>query len=782
MTIFFRTASCSKLKKNVLMLGYISSYIRQTALTTNLRYRHIIHRMASGSSANTGANIAIGNKLQDAKSPYLLQHATNPVNWYPWGSEALDKAKQENKIIFLSVGYSTCHWCHVMEKESFEDNEVAKIMNKYFISVKVDREERPDIDKVYMTYVQATTGSGGWPMSVWLTPDLKPIYGGTYFPPSDNYLNQPSFTTVLIGIAKQWDEDKTRIEQSGNIIVDAILKENSHLVKSEAIPSSSYIHKAYQQLSNTFDAKFGGFKTAPKFPQPVNIKFLLNLYNSKPNSAEGKRSLEMCLHTLKMMSKGGIHDHICQGFHRYSTDNEWHVPHFEKMLYDQGQLAEVYTDAYQITKDALFKEIAYDILTYVSRDLGDKSGGFYSAEDADSLPTHDAREKKEGAFCVWTKAELIQLLNTPVDGKRGVMLYDVFCEYYNVKETGNVDPRKDPHNELKNQNVLCTPKSLHEVAKSLKMDAETVEKSLTKARDVLSKKRSERPKPHLDNKMIAAWNGLMITAFAKAGQVFGDDSLIARAASAATFLETKLYDQTWKILRRSCYVDLTGEVVHHGSSLNGYSEDYVFTIDGLLNLFEATGDVKWLDLAITLQEHLDQSFWDEEQGGYFQTDGKDSSVILRLKDDQDGAQPSSNSIAVMNLLRLSELLSNSDMRTRAENIFKIFNMQLKALPLSLPLLLSGLILFQSTWKRVIIVGDKTASTTSSLIRTSRSLYMPNKVIVLVDSSKDHPLYEKIGVNDQIKAAANTPTAFVCRGKTCTLPVTTPDKFEELLKE
>ncbi|KFP32791.1 Spermatogenesis-associated protein 20, partial [Colius striatus] len=381
---------------------------------------------------------------------------------YPWGQEAFDKAKKENKPIFLSVGYSTCHWCHVMEEESFKNKEIGEILNQNFVSIKVDREERPDVDKVYMAFVQATSGGGGWPMSVWLTPDLKPFVGGTYFPPEDG-VHRVGFRTVLLRIAEQWKENKDALLENSQKILEALLRRSEIRVRGQESPPSpqAVLATCFQQLSSSYDEEYGGFSKSPKFPTPVNLNFLFTYWALHRTTPEGAQALQMALHTLKMMAHGGIHDHIGQGFHRYSTDQHWHVPHFEKMLYDQGQLAATYSRAFQISGDEFFADIARDILLYVSRDLSDQAGGFYSAEDADSYPTTTSTEKREGAFCVWAAEEIRALLPDPVEGAtEGTTLADVFMQHYGVKETGNVSPMQDPHEELKGKNVLtvrCSP-------------------------------------------------------------------------------------------------------------------------------------------------------------------------------------------------------------------------------------------------------------------------------------------------------------------------------------
>src|SRR5438309_2397849 len=501
------------------------------------------------------ANPAHTNRLAREKSPYLLQHAHNPVDWYPWGEEAFAKARRENKPIFLSIGYSTCHWCHVMAHESFENEETAAIMNREFVNIKVDREERPDVDRVYMTFVQATTGGGGWPMSVWLTPDLKPFVGGTYFPPDDRY-GQPGFKKVLERIATAWKENHEKIVEQGGKIVIA-LRESQAGAAGESKIDAKILDAAYEQIARSYDPKEGGFGNAPKFPRPVTLNFLSRVYARDPKSEVGKRALEMDLLTLRKMAAGGMHDHIGGGFHRYSVDRYWHVPHFEKMLYDQAQLAAAYLDAFQITRDQQCESVARDILDYVARDMTSKEGGFFSAEDADSpvvaagglsavasAKADDPGHSKtaEGAFYVWTKSEIGNALGDAAD---------IFDFHYGVQAHGNAPEGSDPHDEFRGKNILIERHTIAETAEHFKKTEEQIAKSLAQSREKLFAIRNKRPRPHLDDKIIAAWNGLMISAYARAAQVLDDPRYLEIATRAARFVRANLYDESRKILFRS---------------------------------------------------------------------------------------------------------------------------------------------------------------------------------------------------------------------------------------
>ena len=556
-------------------------------------------------AGQTAARPEHTNRLAHEKSPYLLQHAHNPVDWYPWGEDAFAKARRENKPIFLSVGYSTCHWCHVMAHESFENEEVAAIMNREFVNIKVDREERPDVDRVYMTFVQATTGSGGWPMSVWLTPDLKPFVGGTYFPPEERY-GQPAFTKVLERIATAWKEDHDKIVEQGSKIV-AALRESQSAPPGEGKIDGSVADAAYRQIDRSYDPKEGGFGNAPKFPRPVTLNFLTRFYARDPMSDSGKHALDMTLFTLRKMAAGGMHDHIGGGFHRYSVDRYWHVPHFEKMLYDQAQLAAAYLDVFQITKDKQYESVARDILDYVARDMTSKEGGFFSAEDADSpvpVPTRrgDRREESlqeseagahpdksglqktaEGAFYVWTKKEIDDALGDSAE---------VFDFHYGVQAHGNAPEGSDPHDEFRGKNILVERHTIAETARHFEKSEAEITKVLAQSREKLFVIRAQRPRPHLDDKIISSWNGLMISAYARAAQVLDDPRYLEIATRSADFVRTKLYDPSRKILYRS---------YREGrSNIEGFADDYAMVIQGLLDLYEASFDVEWLKFAIAV--------------------------------------------------------------------------------------------------------------------------------------------------------------------------------------
>jgi uncharacterized protein YyaL (SSP411 family) len=709
------------------------------------------------------------NRLAHEKSPYLLQHAHNPVDWYSWGEEAFAKARQENKPIFLSVGYSTCHWCHVMAHESFENEEVAEIMNREFVNIKVDREERSDVDRVYMTFVQATTGGGGWPMSVWLTPDLKPFVGGTYFPPEDRY-GQPGFKKVLERVATAWKENHDKIVEQGGQIV-AALRESQSVGAGEGKIDAAVLEAAYKQLDHSYDPKEGGFGNAPKFPRPVTVNFLTRFYARDPKGDADKQALEMALFTLRKMAAGGMHDHIGGGFHRYSVDRYWHVPHFEKMLYDQAQLAVAYLDAFQITRDKQYQSVARDILDYVGRDMTSKEGGFLSAEDADSpvaAGIGDAGHSKtaEGSFYIWTKKDVDKALGDAAE---------IFDFHYGVQPHGNAPEGSDPHDEFRGKNILIERHTIAETAQRFKKSEHEIATLLVRCREKLFAIREKRPRPHLDDKIIAAWNGLMISAYARAAQVLDDPRYLQIATRAATFLRANLYDPSRKILYRN----------YRGgrSDIEGFADDYAFVIQGLLDFYEASFDVDWLKFAVELQETQDRLFFDEKNGGYFSTSGKDQSVFLRMKDDNDGAEPAASSVAALNLLRLAQFRDDNTMAERARKTIDAFAITLSHFPSAMPQILVALDYSLSKPRQIVIAGKKDAPETQALFKAVHSHFLPKTILLLADGGEGQKfLGEK---NEAIRAMSiveGKPAAYVCENFTCKAPVTEPKQLAKLLVE
>jgi len=705
------------------------------------------------------------NRLINEKSPYLLQHAHNPVDWYPWGEEAFEKARKEGKPIFLSIGYSTCHWCHVMEHESFENEDVAKLLNEYFVPIKVDREERPDIDKVYMTYVQASTGSGGWPMSVWLTPDLKPFLGGTYFPIEDRY-GRTGFKTVLERIAEKWKTERDAIVNVSENVVAQLKSYTSQLDTAEKVTLTPKVFdKAASQFANQFDAEWGGFGGAPKFPRAVILNFLHN-YHARTGDT---RVLEMSFFTLRKMAMGGIHDHISVegkgggGFARYSTDKYWHVPHFEKMLYDNAQLAISYLEAFQLSGDTFFADIARDIFNYVMCDMTDNvsgsqalGGGFYSAEDADSLPTFESDHKTEGAFYVWEQQEIDAIL-----GERDS---EIFSYLFNVKPSGNA--QNDPHGEFINKNILIQLFTFEEASAKFGLPVDEIKTIVQTAKAKLFDARTKRPRPHLDDKVLVSWNGLMISAFAKGYQVLGDETYLNAATKATEFILNTLYTpNTHRLLRRY----RQGE-----AGIDGKLDDYAFFVQALLDLYESSLNPRYLTTAIRLTETMQTLFEDKSNGGFFNSQEGDASVILRMKEDHDGAEPSPNSIAALNLLRLAQMTDREDFRTSAEKTLLYFSQLIEKAPSYLPQMLVALSFYLQKPKQIILAGSLETPEMKSLRKVIYEKYLPNKVLL-------HASPEAATHLDFLNTlTVDKPTAFVCVDYACKLPTSEAHVLQEQL--
>jgi uncharacterized protein YyaL (SSP411 family) len=708
------------------------------------------------------------NRLSREKSPYLLQHSFNPVDWYPWGQEAFDKARKEDKPIFLSVGYSTCHWCHVMEHESFESAAIAAFLNEHFVSIKVDREERPDVDQVYMTFIQATTGHGGWPMSVWLTPELKPFTGGTYFPPTD-VPGRPGFITVLRRIAELWKTDRGQIEDKARSLLAALREAESEVVApgDDGWDVDTTVKTGLAQYTRMFDPAEGGFGGAPKFPRPVNLEFLLHLAARKlPTAPDAETARGMALFTLRKMAAGGMHDHLGGGFHRYSVDAEWHVPHFEKMLYDQAQLAQVYLTAWQISGDPDFAAAARDILQYVATDLTSPDGAFFSAEDADSHAQKDSARKTEGAFYVWTDAEILEAL--------GPDRIEEFAATYGVEPAGNVSEHSDPHGELQGTNVLIQRLTIPEAAARFQRSVELMDHRLRDDRSVLLARRGLRPRPHLDDKILAAWNGLMIGAYARAAQVLGHEEYLRAAQRAAHFLKKHLFDPGTNELLRS---------YREGpSAIRGFAADYVFLISGLIDLYHADFDPEWLVWARRLQDTLDLHFWDQDRGGYFSTSDHDPAILLRLKEDYDGAEPTPNSVAVFNLWRFGLLFHNTVLLDHARHAIRALESRLQAQPFAMPLLLTGAALLKTTPFHLIIhTPRRDHPALAALLAEARRRYLPQMVVILIADQAQREFFSPRSFTiGNLPATAEQPTAYLCEEYTCHRPVTKPEELRAAL--
>jgi uncharacterized protein YyaL (SSP411 family) len=691
------------------------------------------------------------NRLARERSPYLLQHAGNPVDWYPWGDEAFAKARAEDKPIFLSIGYSTCHWCHVMEHESFEQPAVAAVLNEHFVSIKVDREERPDVDRVYMTFVQATTGHGGWPMSVWLTPDLKPFYGGTYFPPSSKW-GRPGFAEILAELARLWHADRGRLRRSADHVTEQ-LRAAERAISTWTAPGVEALASTAAQFRQAFDHRYGGFGEAPKFPRPTELLFLL-----REHARTGEADLrDMVLKTLRAMALGGMRDHVGGGFHRYSVDAGWRLPHFEKMLYDQAQLALAYVEAAQASGDPFYMDVAEDTLRYVMREMTADEGGFYSAEDADSVPPERAGEpgvrKMEGAFYLWRAEELDELLgDDAVTVKRR----------YGVEPNGNAPA--DPQQEFVGKNLLYAARSIEQVCQESGRSAADVKAALERARQAMFEARLSRPRPHLDDKVLTGWNGLMIAAFARGARVSGASAYLDAARRAASFVRERMWDAgSRRLLRR--YRD--GE-----AAIDAYAEDHAYLIFGLLELFQADPDPAWLEWAVALQERQDELFWDGEEGGWFSTTGLDSSVLLRIKEDYDGAEPTASSVSVNNLLVLSHLIDGDVWNERIEKTLRLFGAKLERLGRAVPMMAAALSTYHAGVQQIVVINAPQPPRSDDVSTAIASTYLPFAIVLELDPVRQQTLAAKLPLIASMRAVGGATSAYVCRNFTCRQPVTT----------
>ena len=682
----------------------------------------------------------VPNRLINETSPYLQQHAHNPVDWYPWGEEALQRARGEDKPILLSIGYSACHWCHVMERESFEDPEIAGIMNQHFVNIKVDREERPDLDSIYMNAVQALTGSGGWPMTVFLTPKGKPFYGGTYFPPDDSR-GMPGFPRVLLGVSEAYRSRRGDVLQTTQKLVGHL----QHLTqgfRSGELLTPDMIHQSYRALAQSFDFQDGGFGSAPKFPQPMTYEFSLHYYHLAGNPA----ALEMVDLTARRMATGGIYDQVGGGFHRYSTDAHWLVPHFEKMLYDNALLSRLYLHTYQATGDPLFRRIAEETLDYVLREMTGPLGGFFSSQDADS-------EGEEGKFFLWTEDQIHQALG-PDDGA-------LAASYFGVTESGNYE----------GSNILNVPRDAGSLAAEAGMSLEELAEAIDRAKATLLEVRERRVHPARDEKVLSAWNGLMMKSFAEAASILGREAYRRAAVANASFLLEALKKEG-RLLR----------TFRDGRAhLNGYLEDYAFLADGLLSLYEATFDPRWLEEARSLAEGMIELFWDEGDAGFYDTGKDHETLVVRPRDVFDNATPCGSSVAVDMLLHLSILTGNSEYSRIGTAALRSVQPYLAQAPMGMGHWLCALDFYLSTPREVAIVGSPSDPATRSLLEVVHGRYLPNKVLAGADPSQspqlsqDMPLLEGRGMSD------GKPTAYVCQNYVCQLPVTEPDALAGQLK-
>ncbi|RPH44340.1 MAG: thioredoxin domain-containing protein [Planctomycetota bacterium] len=661
------------------------------------------------------------NRLAKEKSPYLLQHAHNPVDWYPWGQEAFDKAKKEEKPIFLSIGYSTCHWCHVMEHESFEDEEVAKILNEKFVSIKVDREERPDVDQIYMAAVQAMTSHGGWPLSAWLTPDLKPFMGGTYFPKEDRF-GRPGFKTILTRIDELWKTKRAELVESGDQVT-AHLQKMSEAEEPGEVKVDAVLEKGHFQMEKSFEPRFGGFSQQPKFPHSTTIQYLLRHHARTGN----KDSLQMAEKSLTEMARGGIYDQLGGGFARYSTDTMWIVPHFEKMLYDNALLTVAYLEAWQLTKKESYARIVRETLDYILRDMTSKEGGFYSAEDADS-------EGIEGKFYVWNPAQVAEVLGKDADR---------FMKAFDVTPRGNWEPHEE--SIPKKQSVLRVVED---------GDFADLKKKMFEAR-------SKRIRPHLDDKVLTSWNALMISAMAQAGAALGEPKYRDAAVRAATFL-LGTHKKDGKLLRTS----RLGE-----AKLDAYLEDYAYLSQAMLDLYEATFDPAYFEEARGLVAKAVELFWDDAAGGFYTTSKSHESLIARMREEYEGPHPTGNSVMALTLLKLHDYTGDAAIRDRADKTIRAYKTHLERYPAGHAYMMCALEYLKGPSREIVVTGPDP----EPLLKVVRGRFLPNKVVALADGRAKIPLLEG---RDPVNGKA---AAYVCENMACKKPVTDPAELEALLK-
>jgi len=681
------------------------------------------------------------NRLILEPSPYLLQHAHNPVDWHPWGEEAFARARREGKPVLLSVGYATCHWCHVMEEESFEDEEIARLMNEHYVAIKVDREQRPDVDAVYMAAVQRLTGRGGWPMTVWLTADRQPFYAGTYFPPRAGVRGaRTGFDQLLVGLAERFQAEPAKILDAAADLTGR-LQAALAPAPSGSLPTAAPLHAAYASLRDGFDDPYGGFGGAPKFPRTVTLEFLLR-YHRRTGEA---RARDMVVQTLDRMANGGIYDHVGGGFHRYATDRAWLVPHFEKMLYDNALITVAYLEAYQTTGREDFAAVARDILRYVRREMTAPEGGFYSATDADS-------EGEEGRFFVWTPAELADAL--------GPERARIVAAYYDVTDAGNFE----------GASILHVPQPPTAVAATLGMSVDDLLSTVRGARDDLYRARARRVPPLTDRKIQASWNGLMISAFARAAQILDGpaderEAHVAAATGAAEFILS--------------HMRVDGRLRHGWfqgrPTAEGFLDDYAFVGAGCLDLFEATGDPRWLDEAIELHQTLEEHHWDRQDGAYFTTASDAEPLLAREKPDYDGAEPSGNSVALLNVLRLHELTTNDHYRRLAEDGLRALGGSVAAAPVAVPKLLAALDFQLDRPKTVVVVEPEDGAGADAILRVLARTFVPNRALAIVPTGTAQRRLAAVVplVSDKIVQGGRA-TAYVCENRVCAVPTSDPE--------
>jgi len=693
-----------------------------------------------------GKNKISSNRLIHEKSPYLLQHAENPVDWYPWGDEAFEKAKKEDKPIFLSIGYSTCHWCHVMANESFKDEGVARLLNEGLIAIKVDREERPDIDQIYMSICQSLTGQAGWPLSIFMTPHKKPFFAGTYFPKTSR-MGIIGFTELLMQVAEMWEKDREKIITFSEKITDSF-NSDIHETQEGFSLNRKTLKLAYVQLATNFDPKWGGFGTFPKFPTPHNLTFLLRWHKRSGASAE---ALEMVETTLSAMKNGGVFDHIGFGFHRYSVDDKWLVPHFEKMLYDQALLAIAYIEAYQTTKSLKYAQVAQEVFTYVLRDMTSPEGGFYSAEDADS-------QGKEGLFYLWEKSEINKEL--------GEELGELFCRFYGISPSGNFEDSR---------NILHIPVDLEIFARQQKLPTKELEARLETARKKLFNIREKRVHPLKDDKILVSWNGLMIAALAKGYQALPDQQYAEAAMKAADFILQKLRKPDGTLFHRY----RNGDVAYPG-----YLDDYAFLVWGLIELYESTFEIRYLKEAIAINNDMIKFFWDEKGGGFYFAGKENETLITRSKHVHDSAVPSGNSVAALNLLRLGRMTGNSDLEMRADQLIKTFSSKVAAYPQAYTQLMVALDFMLGPSREIVVSGNPNHEITREMITIIHQNFLPNKVLLVRPEGKEGEKLSELCSFIQKLAPApmnKHPKVYVCENYACQMPLNNINELRKSLE-
>ena len=706
---------------------------------------------------NAPSKFKYTNHLIHEKSPYLLLHAHNPVDWYPWGEEAFAKARRENKPIFLSVGYYTCHWCHVMERESYSNPQIAAIVNGDFVAIKVDREERPDVDGVYIRFLEATTGGAGWPMNVFLTPGLKPFFGGTYFPPSDRG-TMPGLPSVLKNVAAAWRRDHEKVLSTADKLTQQLSAYSGGAV---ATVEPSTLQAAYQEMRADYDATNGGFGGAPKFPRPVALEYLMR-YSERGKT---KDALDITLKTLDAMARGGMHDQLGGGFHRYATDSTWRVPHFEKMLYDQAQLALAYLHAFQITHNDVYAATTRDTLDFVLSEMRSPEGGFYSALDADSpLPGNNA-QSGEGAYYVWPAAEVGKLLGNP-DAS-------AFEYRYGVQSDGNVPAAQDIEGQMRGLNVLYQKHSVAETASHFKTADTGIAQQLERNRKQLLQARTQRPRPPVDTKVITAWNGMLISALARSSQVLHEPRYLQAAQKAASMIETHLYSRETSRLKRRYRLG--------AAEVDGFLADYASMVQGLLDLYEASFDVRWLNWALRLQRMQDHLFWDNQQGGYFTTFTSDEHLLWKDREAYDGAEPSPNSVAAMNLLRIWQMTEDATARDKAVKTISTFGGQLNKTPETMPAMMSAYDALTSVQRQIVIAGAPQAADTRHMLDLVWQRYLPNSVLMLADQGAgQQELGRRVPFIATMRPKNGKATAYVCQNYICNLPTSDPTVVAHLL--